>query len=205
MIVYSALFGAYDDPPAASFALSCRHVLFTDSDVDAPGWEVVTVPVDGPPRLQSRSFKLRPHVHFPGQEALYQDANMTLLADPFLVHKALLGGSAVGMVRHSRGHTLANEFTAVGRHQLADPEPLAAQARRYKDLMSARIGEGGLLAVTPEAEPFMTAWWEEVARFTHRDQLALPWAAQASGINPNLYASRSGLVTLREHAKARVA
>lgn len=205
MIVYTALFGGYDSVPAAPFSGSYRHVLFTDSEFDAPGWEVVTVAPDGPPRLQNRSYKLRPHIHFPGEVTLYHDANMTLATEPEAVYKTLVGRSSVGMVRHSRGHTLSHEFAAVKRYGLADPVILKAQADRYRRLMRAPLGEAGLLATTPSAEPFMTAWWAEVNTYSHRDQLALPWAAQASGITPNLHTSRRGLVTMTEHAKARTA
>lgn len=202
--MYSALFGGYDAAPAAPFASSCRHVLFTDATVNAPGWEVVTVESDGPPRLQSRSFKLRPHVFFPGQDVLYHDANMTLAQDPQAVHPALLADAPLGMPLHRKRHTLSDEFTAVRKHHLADPHALLVQEERYQDLMGVAIGEAGLLAITPEAEAFMTAWWSEVSMSTHRDQLALPWAAHASGITPHLrQAGREGLVTMTGHLKDR--
>jgi len=204
VIVYSALFGGYDTTPAAPFATSCRHVLFTDAPVNAPGWEVVTVEPDGPPRLQSRSFKLRPHVFFPGQDVLYHDANMTLARDPQAVHAALLADAPLGIPLHRKRHTLSDEFAAVRKHHLADPRALRAQEERYQSLMGAPIGEAGLLASTPEAEAFMTAWWDEVSTFTHRDQLALPWATHETGITPHLrQAGREGLVTMTEHLKSR--
>lgn len=205
MIVYSALFGGYDRVPAAPFSQSCRHVLFTDAEVDASGWEVVTVAPVGPPRLQNRSYKLQPHVHFPGESTLYHDANMLLLAEPAVIHATLLGGSSIGMVRHSRRHTLAHEFAAVKRYGLADPVMLKTQTNRYRHLLGVKIGEAGLLATTPDAEPFMTAWWAEVSTYSHRDQLALPWAANVSGIAPHLHRSRDGLVAKTEHLKARTA
>ena len=204
IVVYSALFGAYDSPPEAPFSDSCRHVLFTDQRVDAPGWDVQVVEPMGHPRLQSRSFKLRPHVHFHGANTLYHDANMTLIVNPIVVHATLLGDAPLGMLRHHRRRNLAQEFTAVARGALADPSRLEDQKRRYRHLLSVPIGQAGLLAVTPAGEPFMTAWWAEVAAYTHRDQLALPAAAEASGIHPNLLAvDLEEFVTRTDHLKPR--
>jgi hypothetical protein len=196
VIVYTAIFGRYDRPHPAPEG---GGVLFTDeAPKRARGWDVrVTAPADpANPARSNRAIKLQPHVHLPTAErTVYVDGRMGLRVSGLELTRRFItwagGDHDVFALTHSLGHTAHDEFAWVRERRITSEPVLREQQERYRlagmpdDLPTA---QAGVLVVrrTPAAITFMDVWWEEVRRYSHRDQLSLPYAAWLTGADVHL-------------------
>lgn len=194
MIVYTSVFDGYDRPRAPAFP-SVPHVLFTDAPTTAPGWDVRVVKRRFPnPARENRWYKLQPHHLFPGVErVIYHDGGMRLTVSPaelisrFIHHAG--GDHSVFTLRHSLGHTMRDEFAWVRARGITDPRVLDAQEREYQLAgmpFDAPVAEARLLVSRPDSREFFSAWWAEVARWSHRDQLSFAVARHLTSADVHL-------------------
>ena len=184
MIVYTAIFGGYDKPLKPNFAGSCPHVLFTDHEMEAPGWEVRVVAREfGNPARENRYYKMHPHKLFPKKRTIYHDGGMRLNMYPVDILKrfqVMAGGDhSVFTLKHSLGHTMRQEFEWVRRKGIVLPSVLDEQWARYEvegAPFDDPVAEARLLVSRPDASRFYGVWWEEVRQYAHRDQVSFAYA-----------------------------
>ena len=83
-VVYTALFGKYDDLLKPAPSAHCDYVCFTDDPLLKSNiWEVRVVSSHLPENMMNRLYKTKPHVHFPNYKAsIYVDSNIKILNDP---------------------------------------------------------------------------------------------------------------------------
>ena len=211
MISYSAVFGGYDCPRRAPPG----GVLFTDR---APprklGWDARVIAPPYPDNLarSNRFFKLQPHAHLDADRVLYLDASMTLTVSPAEVLRAFQaeagGDHDVFTLRHSLGHTVADEPAWVEQKGITRADVLARQTARYHGVpVGTPTAEARLIiARLPEAIPFLDAWWAEVRDFSHRDQVSFPFAWWSTGADVFLVPFRfsRSFFTIRPHAQPQL-
>jgi hypothetical protein len=217
VIVYTAIFGDYDRPPKAPFSGQYPHILFTDKKVTAPGWEVrVMKRAFANPARENRYYKLQPHVVLPDAvKVLYHDGSMGLTKSPADILRAFeeqAGGTHdVFTLAHSLGHTRVNEYKWVHMKRMTDDRVLRKQASRYDELgvpPDMPTAEPRLIIshLTPRTKEFFSAWWSEVAVYTHRDQVSFPYAAWVTRPDVHLvpfFFARS-FFTIKPHAKRQL-
>jgi hypothetical protein len=211
VIAYSAVFGGYDRPRRAPPG----GVLFTDR---APsrrlGWDarVVTAPYPDNLARSNRFYKLQPHAHLDADRVLYLDASMTLTASPAEVLRAFQaeagGDHDVFTLRHSLGHTVADEPAWVEQKGITRASVLARQVARYHGVPAGTpTAEARLIiARLPEAIAFLDAWWAEVREFSHRDQVSFPfawWSTRADVFLVPFRFARS-FFTIARHARPQL-
>ena len=204
VLAYSAIFGAYDDVKAAPPG---GGILFTDrAPASRRGWTVILVEPDYPENLarSNRALKLNPRrvVELAGAEelnpthTLYLDGSMTLRVPPSRVLELFRAEAGrdhdVFTLRHSLGHTAADEPAWVARKGIVDPEVLERQRRRYQDAgvpPDLPIAEARLVVArrSSTADAFFAAWWAEVRDHAHRDQISYPYAVHTTGADVYLY------------------
>ena len=210
VVPYSAVFGGYDHPRRAPPG----GIMFTDrAPPRALGWDARVVAPPYPNLARSnRYFKLQPHAHLDGDRVLYLDASMTLTASPAEVLRAFRreagGDHDVFTLRHSLGHTLADEPAWVREKGITREDVLARQVARYHDVPAGTPTAEARLIVArlPNAIPFLNAWWAEVREFSHRDQVSFPFAWWSTSADVFLvpYQFARPFFTIRRHAQPQL-
>ena len=168
------------------------------------------------PTLANRYAKFFPTRIFPEADySIYADANLLVTADlnPLLA-EFIASDADIGLFPHSARTDIYAEFEfckQVGKIAPADHALGQAQVDHYRAeglppdhvltenaIILRRHGRGEARGAALDAA--MEAWWEELARFTKRDQLSLPFVLHRSGLGvkvwdwnylaPNPYFSR---------------
>lgn len=206
MVVFTAIFGDYDRPVKPLHRGECRHVLFTDRNVRADGWEVrVVARRFSNPARENRSYKLQPHKLFPGERTVYIDGHIHLLMTPEALLSEVQGRAgrdySVFALAHTLGHTVEGEFAWVRDKGMVAGDVLDAQWERYERLgvpAALPTAQAPLLVSRPDSEAFYDAWWLEVRDYGYRDQLSFPYARWVTGADVFLV-DRPNFHTLFRH------
>lgn len=208
LVVYTALFGDYDDlfMPTLQQAERCDFVVFTDRPDVPPPWRRGDVCYAAANRFkQNRFYKLLPHRLFPDHEwSLYLDGNVDLRANPleFLDHHA--GGGADFLVfRHPRRTSILEELAACIEMRKDDAELMVRQVGEYlesgfrhafalteNNIMLRRHNDPALVALSE-------GWWDEVRCKSQRDQLSLSYVVEKSAY-PGIALFDGGLTIARQ-------
>jgi hypothetical protein len=198
LAVYSVLFGRYESlieqPVAASYG--AHLVMFTDDpDLRSETWEVryLAPRLPGDPARSSRWPKVFPHRLFPDHDvSLYIDNLVLLKRDPATMANELLPPeSDMASIRHGWRTDVLDEAAAVERLGLDAPWLVAEQLRHYaasdpESLRGGLLSNGVMLRRhhAPGVMAVMDRWWDQILRYSRRDQLSLPWCLRAEGLQP---------------------
>lgn len=187
--VVTAMVGGKDrllDP--AFVAPGVDYLAFTDAPVDSGVWRRREIPrwSDDPRFAARRDAKLPkilaslvlPEYDF----SIWQDANILLRADPReIVARSLGDGDAcLAAFRHASRDCVYEEAKIVLGVRLDHADRVRAQMRHYRTC--GFPPNGGLVSCRflvrrhrPETVAMDLAWWEQICRFSSRDQLSLPY------------------------------
>ena len=185
MIVYTSMFGGMAKPLQEPVFTSpeVKMVCFTDhGDQTSDHWEIVRLTTDLPPVMASRRCKLLPHLMVDDEWTLYLDSNFRLLVDPrTLLHHGEF------VTHHHRWRTrISDEVKEIVRLDKADPGIVRAQVAAYHAAgfdtpqnPQQHLAETGVLLRrdTAAVRELNEAWWDELCRHSHRDQLSLDYVA----------------------------
>ncbi|HEX6119974.1 MAG TPA: glycosyltransferase domain-containing protein [Dongiaceae bacterium] len=189
LVVYSAMFGNYDElfVPPPELAQACDFVIFSDQPSIPPPWRRGPIVYAGPSNtLRSRFCKLLPHRLFPEYEwSLYLDANVDLRVNPneFLERYRGLGPDFF-VFRHPKRATIVEELAACIEGRKGNGERMTRQVAQYLDggfRHSFPVTENNVLLRRhndPDLADLGEAWWEEVRGKSGRDQLSLPYVIE---------------------------
>lgn len=190
-LAYDQVFSPVARTPGVDF------VLFADRRPRlVRGWERRPLPPGAaglPPTLANRYCKFFPHEIFPDADlSIYVDANTLILADLRPLIDAFVASDAdIGLFPHLERGDVAAEFAfgrSVGRIPPQDVGKGEAQLAFYRD---AGLPEDHVLTENailfrrhdrPGLAPAMRLWWEQLERFTKRDQISLPYVLHATGL-----------------------
>jgi hypothetical protein len=195
-------------------------VLFSDRRPRfVSGWNWRPMPEEAArlgPTLANRHAKFFPMKIFPEADySIYADANLLVIADlnPLLA-EFIASDADIGLFPHSARSDIYSEFEfckQVGKIAPADHALGAEQMDFYRAeglsdphvftenaIILRRHGRGTARGAALEAA--MEMWWDQLARFTKRDQLSLPYVLDRSDLkvkvwdwnylSPNPYFSR---------------
>jgi hypothetical protein len=192
LVVYTALFGDYDDLflPTPGQAESCDFVVFTDRADVPPPWRRAAGCYDAAnPFKQNRFYKLLPHRLFPDYEwSLYLDGNIDLRMDPVeFLDRYCRPGLDFFVFRHPRRASILDELAACIEMRKDDAERMVRQVAEYfesgfrhsfalteNNIMLRRHNDPALAALSE-------AWWDEVRSKSQRDQLSLSYVVEKTG------------------------
>jgi len=196
--IFSVLIGTYDTPRRAPLYIGWDALLFTDQDIDpALGWKVINVPSTDIPHKESRKYKWLSHRYLPEYELVcYIDMNMELLIAPPLMPF---------WFRHPKRSTVSQEVKAIVEQQKDDPNILQKQIQNYQmDGFSDTVGlfQNGFFCRyhRPTINQLHEEVWSIIQQYSHRDQLALPFAVWKLGIAPdNIRPCRAKFYHIHRH------
>lgn len=197
-VVYACANLAYDQifsPVVATPGL--EYVLFSDrKPFMVSGWDWCPAPaaVEGlSPSMANRYCKFFPQRIFPEADvSIYVDANILVIGDlrP-LLEEFIASGAAIGLFIHKDRSDIQSEFEfcrEVGKIGDADHDTGVEQLRFYRaeGLPEAHVFTENAIILrrhsAPGLDPAMQLWWEQLNRFTKRDQLSLPYVLWKTGL-----------------------
>ena len=200
--IFTVLFGEYDELRNAPSYKGWDSILFTDKPPkNAKGWQVRIVKLELSTEKESRRYKLLSHLYLSEYSLVcYMDANMDLRQEP---------PSRPIWFTHPRRNYVFEEARQIIRLKKADSGQVDRQMKAYLDAkFKDRFGlyQNGFFvrAHNEKMNKLMQVTFATVEKFTHRDQLALPYAVFVCGYKPE--GLKSGVMsgrffTLHSHAK----
>nr|ACG45429.1 EMB2756 [Zea mays] len=169
-------------------------------------------------RLNGKIPKMLTHRLFTeARYSIWVDSKYQLRRDPIGMLEALLWrtNSTFAISEHGARSNIYDEGKAIVQKHKATPEEVEVQLTRYRqDGMPDTKRLHGLKALaeasvivrelTPATNHFMCAWFNEVVRFTSRDQLSFPyvlWRLNMHGLSMFPVCTRRDLVNSLGHTR----
>ena len=182
--VYTALFGDYERLNETQNVGSgdTPFLCFTDDPgLTSSVWEIRVVKPLFPDDLQrsQRELKIRGCPELDGfDRTLYIDNAVSLTAPPELILDAWLAAHDLAIPAHSFRASVLDEFFAVLSLGLDDPARVREQLDHYAESSRTVLDEAptwnGMIARrnSPDVRDLMNRWFDEVLRYSRRDQLS---------------------------------
>lgn len=198
IVVYTCITNKYDWLlPPLSTPSNVDYVCYTDSyKRNKSGWEVRPIPEklsSLPHNLVNRYFKFFPHKFFSNYEwSIYIDGNLRILTDlSTIVDELYREGGLVGCPDHPDRSTIIEEVPvckSLGKFSTADLQIIDAQIDNYlADGMpeSQPLTENNFIVrkhSDPKVQELMGLWWDNLEKYTNRDQISFPYVVWKSGL-----------------------
>ncbi len=164
-----------------------NYVVYTDSQCNDMGfYDIRPLPqleIDNA-RL-SRYAKMHPHVLFKGYDlVVWIDSNLMIVGDIYpILDKFMRSGKAIGASIHPLRKTIYEEFKACVEAKKEDFSTMKRQVDFYKQqgYVDNKLGECNFLAFNlrdkeKEVNKAMETWWNQILKFSRRDQLSFPYS-----------------------------
>ena len=188
--VLSALYGSYDNPaPPPPQDTEAEWIMVSDRDYDCPPWRTVVEPrLLAQPRLAAKVPKARPDLYADADVYIWIDANMRICAPDFVAWCVdVLGDAALGLTPQPQAATMAGELALAYPQPRYARLPLPAQVDHY---LAQGFPDGwgnwwtGLIIRRATCPEFGDSWLREMLRWSHQDQIALPYVLHQMGLQP---------------------
>jgi hypothetical protein len=193
VILYTCVLANRDRPKRIEFKDDgFRYVLFTDTpDIYAPDWEIrpsVVGSLADPTRI-SRYHKHHPFELFPQAEcAVWLDATHW----PYQSLRPLVDSvSHIASMRHQVRTKVKDEAEECMRHNMDSRRLFLAQMEQYEaegfpDDLGLYSTSCLVMRKTPEFDKLSSFWWDQICRYSRRDQISLPYASWKTGVVPQV-------------------
>lgn len=206
--VYTVLTNSYDTlrmplVRPAGFDFIC----FTDNpNLQVSGWQMRYIEPTENPIKQQRQIKIQPHVFLPDYDlTVYHDASTQLKRDlSYIISKYYRGGMLL-KIHPSRVCVFseATEIVQLGKDTVGR---IAEQVEVYvTEGMPRNYGlyETGIMIRENRSDvnAVCDAWWAEVEKYSHRDQMSLTYVLWKTGYKPTAveYNILSSFITIHKH------
>jgi hypothetical protein len=195
--VYTVLLGGYEalNDQQNTGDHGVRFICFTDDEtLTSPVWDIrpMTALFERDLQRSQREFKIRGCADLAEFErTLYIDNSVSLLATPESILDGWLAEHEIAIPLHSFRPTVLDEFLAVIEIGLDEPARVYEQLYHYSESNPEVLDErplwNGLIARRngPEVQQVMARWFDEVLRYSRRDQLSANVILGRSGIRLN--------------------
>jgi len=207
--VVSSVFGGYDEPVFVEQSVQCSYVMVTDGNCLVPaGWEHRQIEGGLHPRLMAKFAKCRPWTVAEAEFYVWMDGSIEPYWD--LVESMLdcLTDADCGFYTHPDRSTITSEARVSAQMDKYRDQDVRGQVAHY--LSKGHPDDWGLWAAglfivrdTPAIRRMGERWLEEIVRWTHQDQLSLPFVLREQGLRPvPLHGNLRGnpLFKIRRHA-----
>lgn len=194
-VVYTAITSGYDAVMDAQYVDGNKFVSFLeDPSVKSKTWEIKKLDRQSPDDNRcSKIYKVLPHLYFPDYEySLWIDGNVRLLQSVQLLIQTFLQDADMALFKHPERNCLYAEALTCSERNLDNPTVIARQMDQYKQEgfpSNAGLSECTILLRrhSPLMEKFNQAWWEEICKWSKRDQISFPYVAKKIGIKYNYF------------------
>lgn len=191
LVVYTALFGDYDDliEPKEKYE-GCDFVCFTDqkhlrSDI----WEVRLIEkCDLTPNMMNRKYKILPHLFLSEYEwSLYVDSNIAIIGNPLDLAIKYLSHYDMAVPKHFARNCVyeeAKECVILGKIKFEETKKQMDSYEKEGFPKNFGLGENNILIRKHNSKKvmiLMNDWWNELNTQTKRDQLSLAYVLWKKG------------------------
>ena len=194
-VVYTAVFGGFDEIKKAPQIEGIDFVLFTDrDDMEVEGWQInVCDPVEGNPRMAAKRYKMLPHVFLESyDETLWIDGSFapnSSIVEAF----NYLDERPLAVFLHPDRWCIYEEADVSAKMPKYDARALTDQVRAYR--LAGHPIQGGLYACGIIARnnrakvirEFNAEWWHECQAFSPQDQVSFPKICRDKGLRPGVF------------------
>lgn len=193
-VAYSVLFGGYDSLPKVENDDNIDYIIFTDSLKKVPmPWQVVLVDSNRfGIKKTSRYFKSLAHYLFPmAKQSIYFDSSFTFI-NPLNQLLQDYRDVRFGLFNHPYHRDFLDEAAACARQGKANASVIERQIADYKSAglpeLSGCYAGGVLLRNLQDSavKSVNETWCVEIARWSERDQISLPYAFWLCGLQPDI-------------------
>jgi hypothetical protein len=178
------------DPPKVFD--NCDYIAFVDKEYDVKVWEQRPVLKFSSldkyfNRRNAKTYKILSALMFPQYEyIIWEDGNHQLKMDPQLIIDEYGEDSDILLFKHPDRKCTYEEMQAVSHWQLDNRELVEAQFRYYKSLgVPEKLGlyemSTFIVKTTDATKEFQLMWWEQINKFSSRDQISLPFCLWKMG------------------------
>jgi hypothetical protein len=199
IVIYTCITNNYDWLlPPLSMPQNVDYVCYTDSfRGNKNGWQVRPIPENLsslPYSLVNRYFKFFPHNFFADYDwSIYIDGNLRILNDlSTIIDQIYQEGEVIGCPAHPDRSTIIEEVPvckSLGKFSIADLGIIDTQIHDYlTDGMPENqpLTENNFIVrkhSDPRVQELMESWWENLERYTKRDQISFPYVVWKSGLS----------------------
>lgn len=182
-VIYTVITGNADKLRNPSvLSIGWDHICFTDNPhLKSDVWKIVLIKDKIEPRKLSRKVKLLPHLYLEDYKiSLYIDSYILINRDiNEFVEQQLVKGDVV-VKTHPRRNNISDELKQIIVLGKDDPEIVTEQVLNYKaeGFNKDLLFENGIMIRrhnTNGCMNIMNAWWNQIQRYSYRDQLSLPY------------------------------
>ena len=184
IVVFTAVFGGYDDVAPCIETDGVRHIAYTERDEVVPGWKfMLRSNAWGNPRLTARFYKTLGHCFFPECDFfIWQDANVTIKTDPHRLVDEWLEDADIAVPHHPGRNCAYAEAIGCIKKRKDKESVLREQMAAYQAAglpKDAGLGETRIVVRRNNAAvaEFGELWWREVEHHSVRDQVSFPYVA----------------------------
>ncbi|ADK83321.1 glycosyltransferase domain-containing protein [Sediminispirochaeta smaragdinae] len=192
-VVYTAIFDNYDRlRPIKFHTAHCDFVCFTTCDKRKKyqGWTLIPFSDDRfDAVMRNRFLKIHPHVVLGQYEkSLYIDGNIELLQDPSRLLDTILLQERIAAPQHRMKNCAYEEGEYCIKINKAPQKDVLDQLAYYEAAGFPRnwgLTENNLLMRRhndPAVIKLMDCWWEQLQRWSKRDQICFPFCQWQTGI-----------------------
>ena len=193
-VVYTAITNRHARLSPRPLIPDTDFICYSDIALDRDDWQIrpVEAPSPLPPRMRAKFHKLHPpegyawNVWIDGAYILRPDA--TRLMDDLIAHSP----SGFGLHRHNVRDCLFDEAAHTIQLDKYSGQRgiIEAQVRHYEELGHPRswgLWAGGLMCrnTSPAVAEVMRHWWDEMLRWSSRDQLSLAFVLRSMNLRPD--------------------
>jgi len=208
-VVYTALFGKYDNVKPINKEYGYDYFMFTDQNLSntTTNWTILNIDknINYSKKFEvmkiQRFFKTHPHIFFKDYDlSIYIDGTFSIKGnlDEFLL-RILTKNKSLYTLEHPERISIDNEFKAVLFFQRDSKENVEFVKKRYN--MEEFPDNNGLsencLIVRKHNDlkciNFMKQWFYEIKHYSYRDQLSFNYILWKNNINIAKYISKTFL------------
>ncbi len=185
-VIYTSILGKYDLLQNPEFINEdYDYYCITDDEETVAGtiWKpILSKNIMRDITRTNRHHKMMPHLYFPDHElSLYIDGRITIKKDLKPLIEGSLGERNIAFRIHHNRNCLYKEARHCASKRLDSPNIIRKQVGHYlskKYPINNGLIYGGIILRRhhkPEVIALMNRWWEDLLRFSKRDQIALPY------------------------------
>lgn len=197
--IITARIGNTDTLSKPSVVYDCAdYYAFTDKNVNNSIWNCInptlfsTVQFEYSNRRDAKIYKILPNLFLPDYDYYFWvDPTHDVLVNPVTIINDYLKDSEIAVFKHRERNCIFNEATTILQANKENKNLMIEQMNFYADNnMPKQFGLFELPAFVRKNSQNMTklclCWWEQICKFSARDQLSLPFVLWKFGITPSI-------------------
>ena len=179
-LIYTVVTNNYDTPHPIKPIEGYKCIIFTDNkNIKVDGWQTKYVKPKEDYSLFSRELKINIHKLYKSDVYVYMDANYEVIGNISKYIDKYFKGGYLAQIHPSR-YCVFDEADKVIQRNIVDKELIRLQMKTYYENGFGRkkgLFANGFFVRDNSVNDMCEEWFAEVEKYTHRDQLSLPYVA----------------------------